>query len=156
KKTGAPAPHARQLWIALAACAFATLLNPYGARVYETVFQYMNQPKVFSLVVELRAMDFRHLPHFLALFLALSAAVAVGRRRDIRPLWPLLLFLAAFLAFRSVKEIWFLSVISACALGDGWVFSAGTEAAPHNLRERALVALSVLAVLAVGFRRYDV
>jgi hypothetical protein len=82
--------------------------------------------------------------------------MAVGWRRDIRPLWPLLLFLAAFLAFRSVKEIWFLAVISACALADGWAFSAATEAAPRNLRERALIALSVLAVLAVGFRYYDV
>jgi hypothetical protein len=156
KRAEATALHVRQLWIALVACAFATLLNPFGPRVYETVFQYMHQPKVFSLVVELRAMDFRHFPHFFALFLALSAAMAVGWRRDLRPLWPLLLFLAAFLAFRSVKELWFLTVISACALADGWAFSTATEAASHNLRERAFVVLSVLALLAVGFRYYDV
>ena len=101
-------------------------------------------------------MDFRHPQHFLALLLALAAAMAIGWRRDARPLWPVLLFIAAFLAFRSVKEIWFVSVIAAAALADGWTFVTAQPRQTLSLRERFLVAVAVLAILMVGYRHYDV
>jgi hypothetical protein len=146
----------RAYWAVLLAGTLATFVNPYGPKVYETVLQYMHQPNVFNLVVELRAMDFRHPQHFLALLLALAAAMAIGWRRDTRPLWPVLLFVAAFLAFRSVKEIWFVSVISAAALADGWTFATLRQPQTLSLREKFLVAVAVLAILMVGYRHYDV
>jgi hypothetical protein len=152
----APRPRFRELCAVLFVSAFATLANPYGYKVYETVFQYMNQPKVFSLVVELRAMDFRHPQHYLALILALIAAMAIGWRRERRLLWPVLLLLASYLAFRSVKEIWFLSVISACALADGWSPVKILKPVALSWRERTLVAISVLAAILVAYRHYDV
>jgi len=116
----------------------------------------MNQPKVFSLVVELRAMDFRKPEHFLALILALAAATAIGWRRDTRLLWPALVVIASVLACRSVKEIWFVSLISAAALADGWSSVQVPVRRSLALRERVLVALGVLAVLSVAYRHYDV
>ncbi len=146
----------RAYWAVLLASTLATFVNPYGPRVYETVFQYMHQPQVFNLVVELRAMDFRHPQHFLALLLALAAAMAIGWRRETRPLWAVLLFIAAFLAFRSVKEIWFLSVVAAAALADGWTSATASQLPTLSFREKFLVAVAVLAVLMVGYRHYDV
>ena len=146
----------RAYWAVLLASTLATFVNPYGPKVYETVFQYMHQPKVFNLVVELRAMDFRHPQHFLALMLALAAAMAIGWRREARPLWPLLLIIASFLAFRSVKEIWFVSVIAASALTDGWTSATAWKPPSLSLREQVLIAVAVLAVLMVGYRHYDV
>jgi hypothetical protein len=134
----------------------ATLVNPYGPKIYETVYQYMHQPKVFSLVIELRAMDFRQAPHFVALFLMLAAAMAAGWRRERRLLWPALLFLGAVFAFRSVKEIWFLSVVSTCVLSDGWREGLAWEPSKLALRERLLVAIAVVALIVVAYRHYDV
>ena len=146
----------RKLCAIFFASLLATLVNPYGLKIYETVYQYMHQPKVFSLVIELRAMDFRQAPHFVALFLMLAAAMAVGWRRQRRLLWPALLFLAALLAFRSVKEIWFLSVVSTCALSDGWMEGLAWEPSRLAVRERLLLAIAVVALIATAYRRYDV
>jgi len=152
----APKLKLREIFGVLLLSALATLLNPYGPNVYKTVFEYMHQPKVFSVVVELRAMDFRKPEHFVAVILALAAAMAIGWRRDTRLLWPALLVIASVLAFRSVKEIWFVSAVSAAALADGWSLARVPVPQSLALRERILVALGVLAALSVAYRHYDV
>ena len=78
---------AKQTWLVLAASALATLLNPYGAKIYSTVFVYMRETGAYDAISELRAMTFREPQHFVVLLLALGAAMAIGWRRDARPLW---------------------------------------------------------------------
>src|SRR6202000_3405284 len=103
---------------------------------------------------------FRQPEHYVAAFLALCAAVAIGWRRERRPLWPMLLAIAAFVAFRSVKEIWFLSVIATCAIADGWdaspVVRESVAGAREVWRNRVFVGAGVLAVLLVAYRNNDV
>jgi len=146
----------KQLWWVLGACLLATLVNPYGPRIYSTVFQYMRQPKVFSQIVELRAMTFRVPANYVVLFLMLAAAIAIGWRRDRRLLWPVLLSIAAFLAFRSVKETWFLAVISACALADGWDWKSASGFPRLTLRYQFGVWAFAMAAVVGGFRYYGV
>jgi len=146
----------KQLSIVSVASLLATFVNPYGARIYSTVFQYMHQPKSYGVVTELKAMNFRDPQHFVALFLVLGAAMAIGWRREASPLWPILLSIAAVLAFRSAKEIWFLSVISTCAIADHWTLPLRYSRPPLLSRDRLLVGISVLAVLVVAWRHYDV
>jgi hypothetical protein len=146
----------KQLWLVLGASFLATLVNPYGARIYSTVFQYMRQPKVFSQIVELRAMTFRVPANYAVLFLMLAAAIAIGWRRERRLLWPVLLSVAALLAFRSVKETWFLAVISACALADGWDWKNSSPSLRLTLRYQFAVWVFVLAAVVGGFRYYGV
>jgi len=146
----------KQLSIVSCASVLATFVNPYGPRIYSTVLQYMHQPKSYNLISELKAMSFREPQHFIALFLVLGAAMAIGWRREASPLWPLLLSVAAIVAFRSAKEVWFLSVISACAIADHWTLPPLDIRRPLVSRERLLVLVSVLAVLAVAYSHYDV
>jgi hypothetical protein len=151
---------AKYFWMALGGCLLATFVNPYGPKLYSTVLEYMRQPKSYSLVMELKAMNFRQPEHYVAAFLALCAAMAIGWRRERRPLWPTLLAIAAFVAFRSVKEIWFLSVIATCAIACGWtalpVVRAANVAPREMWRNRAFVGVGVLALLLVAYRHYDV
>lgn len=144
------------LWLAAIGCVCATFVNPYGPRLYSTIFVYMNQPKSFALIDELRAMNFRQPQHYAALLLALAAATAIGWRRETRLLWPMLLCLACILGFRSVKDIWFIGVVSACAIADGWAPYGVESSQRMTWRERILVPLGVLAVLTVASRHYDV
>lgn len=147
---------AKPLWLTAIACVLATFLNPYGPRLYSTIFVYMNQPKSFALIDELRAMSFRQPQHYAAMLLALAATMAIGWRREKSLLWPMLLCLACVLGFRSVKEIWFIGIVSACAIADGWTVGRVETERRAAWRERILVPIAVLAVLAVASRYYDV
>jgi len=149
---------AKQVWQAFGASALATLVNPYGARIYATVLFYMRQTGTYDAITELRAMTFRQPQHFVVLLLALAAALALGWRRDAKPLWVIFLGAASMMAFRSVREVWFLAVVAACVTAEGWrqeheFFSPGASAAPSG-RMRVAVAVCVLAVLAVCYNRY--
>ena len=95
--------------------------------MYATIRELMNEPKVFLIVDELRAMSFRQPQHYVVVLLAMGAALAIGWRREKRLLWPILLLFATVVALRSVKEIWFLSTISTCAIADGWVSAHGRK-----------------------------
>jgi hypothetical protein len=144
------------VWLVSCASFFATLVSPYGARLYAMIFQFMHLPRLLDQVTELRAMTFRQPSNYVVLFLALSAAMAIGWRRDTRLLWPILLSIASVLAFRSVRETWFLAVISACALADGWDLKGSENRPPLAPRYRLATAVFLLAVAIVGCRYYGV
>jgi hypothetical protein len=144
----------RQTWFVLGTSALATLLNPYGARVYSTVFLYMGQTRVYDLISELRAMTFRQPQNYVVLLLALGAAMAIGWRRDARPLWLVLLAVTSALAFRSVREVWFLVIVALCVIAGGWRARRREIAPRGSLGRRALVGVWVLAILAVSCRHY--
>ena len=162
----APASSARsylpptQIWPAFASCALATLFNPYGARLYSTVLFYMRQTGTYDVISELLAMNFRQPQHFVVLLLTLGAALAIGWRRDAKPLWLLFLAAASMMAFRSVREVWFLAVVASCVIADGWDLtrSGVSPRAPARIstRMRIAVAVCVLAVFAVCYSRYGI
>ena len=141
------------LWWTLLASAAATLLNPYGAKVYATVLLYAGQTRVYNQISEFLAMDFRHPQHYLAVLLVLGAAMAMGWRRNARPLCVILMLTTSVLAFRSVREIWFLAIVSVCVIADGW---PSTDPVPRPVpwRSRALVGIWVLALLLAACRHY--
>lgn len=148
---------AKQTWLILGASSLATLVNPYGWKIYSTVFLYMGQTGAFDAISELRAMTFREPQHFLVLLLALGAAMAIGWRRDIRPLWVALLLATSLMAFRSVREVWFLAIVavSVIALGSDRKRQVSSSSV-LTPRLRLAIAVCVVAVLAVCYTRYEV
>ncbi len=153
EKFGLPA---KQTWLVLAASALATLLNPYGARIYSPVFEYIGQTGAYDAISELRAMTFREPQHFAVLLLALGAALAIGWRRDARPLWLIFLVVTSLLAFRSVREVWFLAIVSVAVIAGGWDREDGKACNLMTGKLRLAVAVCVVAVLTVSVRRYGV
>lgn len=147
---------AMQTWLVLAGSALATLLNPYGVKIYSTVFVYMGQTGAYDAISELRAMTFREPQHFLVLLLALGAAMAIGWRREARPLWLIFLAVTSILAFRSVREVWFLAIVAVSVIAWGW--NRQPSRAPNLMppKLRLAVAVCVVAVLAVSVARYGV
>ncbi len=145
-----------QRGLLFALCALATLVNPYGWRVYATVAEYMGQHKAFHYIEELRSMDFRHPQHYAALLLSLGAAFCLGWRRNLRPVWLVLLAVSAALSFRAVKDVWFVALISLCILAGVDFAQRRPEPLRVRLKTAAAAAILTLAVLAVGYRRYNV
>lgn len=146
----------RQTWLVLAASGLATLLNPYGWKIYSTVFLYMSETGAYNAISELLAMTFREPQHFLVLLLALGAAMAIGWRRDPSPLWLILLAVTAAMAFRSVREVWFLAVVAVAAMAMEPPSMLSQSREKMRLRLRLAVAVCVVAAVVFSFVRYEV
>jgi hypothetical protein len=144
------------LWKCVGTSALATLVNPYGIRIYGVVFEYARHSSdVLNYVEELHAMDFRRPVHFLVLALLMAAVATIARRRQPRTFEILAILLSAFLAFRMVRDGWILIVISILVLG------ASEERTPTRsevLRPayRLLVAVILLIGIGITLRAQDV
>lgn len=107
------------LWPVFAACVLATLVNPYGWRVYKAAYDLVVERGVLDKISELQAIPFRDPADFLLLFLALAAAGALAASRRPPVFESMLLAIAAILSFRSQRDLWFMAVsastILACA-----------------------------------------
>ena len=146
----------RQTWLVLAASGVATLVNPYGWKIYSTVFLYMGETGAYNAISELLAMTFREPQHFLVLLLALSAAMAIGWRRDPRPLWLILLAVSAAMAFRSVREVWFLAVVAVAAIPGEPADKTKHPREKLQPKLRFAAAVCVVAAVVFSFVRYEV
>jgi hypothetical protein len=107
------------LLLLTAACAAATLVNPYYARLYVVVWEYATQPGPFRHVQELQALEFRDAPDWTLLVLAAAAVFTLGRQRRTDTFAALFLAAAAVLAFRSRRDVWVLTLASVVVLAPG-------------------------------------
>ena len=138
----------------LVASGLATLVNPYGWRVYSVVFDYSSRlaaaGSALNRVSELQAMPFRAPGDFLILLLAMASAAALAWRRF--PLFESgLLIFAAFTSFRSQRDVWVIAVAAAAILAST---IAGSEKTAIRLPMGATALAMLVAGLAVlaGFR----
>jgi hypothetical protein len=136
---------------ALAASLLATLLNPYGWRIYRTAYDLATQAGALNNVTELHAMPFRDIPDFSILFFALSSAAALAWRRRFQPFETALLAFATMLAFRSQRDVWVMATVAAAILAST---ITGSEKAAMRLPKWATAPAVLAAGLAVlaGFR----
>lgn len=142
----------RQLWFASIASLAATLVNPYGIKLYTSAFQYARDTKIYDVIVEFHAMRFRTLNDWSVLLLLMLACFAMGRARRFRPVWALLLGWSAWMGFRSLREVWLVTILSVAIIAtprdeeDG----AGEKASPTKLSMRLAVAAAVALILLAG------
>jgi hypothetical protein len=115
---GGPAPDPR-VWRRLLAltglCLLATLVNPYGYRIYEAVWEAVTQPGPAAFIDEMKAMEFRYPAEWAALLLAGAAAFALGRRARLSSFDVLFLLAACYCGFRARRDVWFL-ILAALAI----------------------------------------
>ena len=152
-----PALPTKSVWIWLASI-LATLITPYLGHLYSTVFLYAGQKHIYESISEMLAISFREPFHFGFPVLALAAAVALGWSRNLRPLYLLLLGFSLVLGFRSIKDAWLLAVVSVALLGVSLPTKQDISAKSDVLttKNRVALAICVVAVLAVAWRRYDI
>lgn len=138
----------RSLWIVLGASVMATLINPYGWRIYQVVLQYATESAPLRLVQEMQAMSFRSVTDWAALFLLCWAAFSSAMSGCRRPLMISLLVVSCWFGFRAGRDVWFLSVVSAV------VITHSTGSAARGLGKIRLaqwgIALPVSLALAFG------
>ena len=129
------------------ACCAATLVNPYGWRVYQVVYEYAVQAAPWHYLLELRAPTFRSPLDWVVLALAFGGAFALGGRR-VRVFPLLLLAMAVVFSFRAMRDSWMVAMVGAVILADA---SAGVNVlvVPVRWPSVGAVAARSAAVLAI-------
>jgi len=147
----------RLMWV-FPTSILATFLTPYFWHLYSTVFLYAGQKNIYESISEMRALSFREPYHFVVPILLGTAAAAIGWSRNLRPLYSVLLAFAIVIGFRSIKDTWLIAVISVATTAASIPTVAEDLPRPPAsvLKMRLALAICVLAVLAVAWRRYDV
>lgn len=97
---------ARRYLVVLAACAVATLLNPYGYKLHVHIFGYLSEPYHFGNITEYLSLSFHHpIGKFLTLMILLGAVAAAWDVWHRRFVYPLLLVVWAYAALLSARNI---------------------------------------------------
>lgn len=105
---------ARRYLVVLAACAAATLLNPYGYKLHVHIFGYLSEPFHFENISEYVSLNFRHpMGKFLTLMILLGAVAAAWDLWRRRFVYPLLLVAWAYAALLSARNIPIFAILAA-------------------------------------------
>lgn len=127
-----------------AGCILATLINPYSYHLYGVIFAYSRSTLIYSIIAELQPLSFRGYENFAELLLACAAFYAVGRHKKVDLFKLVLLAVACVVAFRTMRDSWFLGVAAAACIADIRI-----EEADQDPQERPWELAGVCATVAV-------
>jgi len=116
-------------------CVGATLVNPYGWKIYQIAFDLATQRGVLNTIDEMLAPPFRGLYDWCALLLVLAAAGVLARARRFSFFETVLLAFAVVVSFRSRRDVFVLAIAASAILASGL---AGNE--KNRLRVKAWAA----------------
>ncbi|HZU99101.1 MAG TPA: hypothetical protein VFF73_20510 [Planctomycetota bacterium] len=145
-------PLSRRLLAVTAASIVATLVSPYHVHVYNVVHEYATQTLTFQLITELAAMPFRIPSDWCVLALTVGAALAMGWRHERRPARYVVFAVATYCAFRAMRDVWFVTIVSALLLACArvsWLPDAPMRSRRLPLAFTALIVAAGL--LDIGF-----
>ena len=146
---------ARKLIFIFTACVLATCLGPYSYHLYAVVFAYAGSRFPYTFIREFQALNFRAVSHYVELLLAVAAFFTLGRQKRVDLFKLALLSVATVVAFRTMRDSWFLCITAAACIADTWGTEGEREPAetlPQTAGVLAAVALlSFLIARNVGF-----
>jgi hypothetical protein len=151
--------HPGQTWGVLLGCVAATLINPYGVGLYQTIVTYMHSSYMYQVVMELQAPSFRDSSHYVELMLVGVAFFTLGRRRPLDLFHLALLTVASVVAFRTLRDAWFLciGVAAIVAFSSGKVAEVATPAGMprEGLKVRGVALAVAGAICVIALRSWD-
>jgi len=123
--------------VGMVASVAATLANPYGWHIYRTAYELASQPGVMDHIAELQSIPFRFFSDYCVLFLALGAAAVLAWRREVKVFETAFLIVAAYLSFRSRRDVWIVVTAASAILaeGIGATHSSRTERGMNGARK---------------------
>lgn len=136
-----------RLTAVFAGCALATLIGPYSYHLYGVILEYSQSKLIYTMIKELQPLSFRGYENYVELLLAGAAFFAVGWQKKIDPFKLALLAMASVLAFRTMRDSWFLCIAAAACIADAGSESAGREPQETPLELAGIFAAVALALL---------
>ena len=114
----APRLPAAKLGVIFAACILATLIGPNTYHPYVSVYEYSQAKFPYKVIIELQPLSFRGYSHYAELLIAGAAFFALGWQKKMDVFKLMLLSVAAVVAFRTMRDAWFLSITAAACIAD--------------------------------------
>lgn len=146
---------AGKVLLVFAACGLATCLGPYTYHLYPIVLAYAGSKFPYTFIREFRALTFRAVSHYVELLLAGAAFFTLGRQKRVDLFKLSLLTVASIVAFRTMRDSWFLCITAAALLADSQREDAErepSETLPQKAGLAAALALLIyLIALNTGF-----
>jgi hypothetical protein len=129
-----------------AACVLTTCCGPYSYHLYFVVFGYVTAKFPYTFIREFQAINFRAGSHFVQLLLTGAAFFALGRQKKIDLFKLALLVAASIVAYRVMRDSWFVCLAAAACIADSF---AGEEREPAEtgLEKAGLAVALALALL---------
>lgn len=93
-------------------CGLATLVNPYGYRIYKVIAEYASQNGIFPYIHETWPLNSHHPSYAVCLIISAAAIWSVGYYRESRPFVLVFLAWALFTGFHLSRDSWVLVVAS--------------------------------------------
>ena len=106
------------------------------------------------MIRELQPLNFRFSAHYVQLLLAAAGFFAVGYQKKIDPFKLALLTIASIVAFRTMRDSWFICISAAACIADFPAEPASRDRAETPL-EIAGIAATVLVLLLLFARNTD-
>jgi hypothetical protein len=131
----------------LALCLVATLVGPNFYKPYLVVLSYSKAKFTYSVISELQPLSFRGYSHFAELFLAFAGFYAVGWRKKLDLFKLTLLTLATVVAFRTMRDAWFLCFSATACIADYSEDAPSSEHTTNPWRDLAMVTAAVVLML---------
>ena len=101
-----------------AACLLATCIGPYSYHLYVVIVEYSQAKVPYMMIRELQAINFRAGSHYVQLLLTGAGFFALGWRKNIDPFKLALLIVASVVAFRTMRDSWFICISAAACIAD--------------------------------------
>jgi hypothetical protein len=108
---------------------------------------YSRSKVPYSVIMELQALSFRAASNYVALFLAGAAFLVIGGRKKVDLFKLALLVVACVVAFRTMRDAWFLCLTAAAFVADAPVSENEREPQESPLELAGVFALVALALL---------
>jgi hypothetical protein len=145
---------ARNLVVLFAVCTLATLVGPNFYHPYVAVYEYSKAKFAYSVILELQPLPFRWYSDYAQLLLTAAGFFAVGWQKKLDPFKLALLTVASVVAYRTMRDAWFICIPAAACLADFHAPEAECDH-PETWFEKAGVALAVVLLLALFSRGTD-
>ena len=130
-------------------CVCATVIGPNFYHPYVAVYEYSKAKFTYSVIMELQPLFFRDYTQYAELFLTAAAFFAVGWKKKLDLFKLSLLVIASVVAFRTMRDGWFICIPAAACIADFPVSEAERDR-PASWLELGGVA-AVVAILLVLF-----
>ena len=130
-----------------AACVAATCIGPNSYHLYQVILGYTQSKVPYVMIKELQPLNFRAYSHYVQLLVCAAAFFFVGRQSKVDAFKLALLAIASMVAFRTLRDAWFICISAAACIADSVADDAEHEA-PETWLEKIGVAAAVgLALL---------
>jgi hypothetical protein len=127
----------------------ATLIGPYGIRLYQVLANYVHSSVPYAIITELQALNFRVPEHYVLLMIIAAAFFVLGWRRSFDVFELALLLVCTLIGFRMTRDSWLACLPALAIIADRRSFTRDQPSG--TLLKKFAFAASVVAGSALVF-----